>query len=246
MSDAPLVLSLFPGIGLLDRAFEEAGFSVVRGPDLLWGGDVRRFRARSGAFDGVIGGPPCQPFSRLVNLVRAKGLEPRHANLIPEYERIVGEAQPDWFLMEEVVAAPLPAVPGYRVHSLTLNNRWFGDSFGADQERVRRISFGTRDGRRLPLEVAPLLSPRWEPVVAGDARPTPVKMVRGGLKSTAGKAPRTVAQMLELQGLPPDFLDEAPFTDSAKRVVLGNGTPLPMGRAIARAVQRAVTQTNGT
>jgi hypothetical protein len=38
-----LVLSLFPGIGLLDRAFEEAGFCVVRGPDLLWGGDVRVF-----------------------------------------------------------------------------------------------------------------------------------------------------------------------------------------------------------
>jgi hypothetical protein len=30
------VLSLFPGIGLLDRAFEECGFMVVRGPDLLW------------------------------------------------------------------------------------------------------------------------------------------------------------------------------------------------------------------
>jgi hypothetical protein len=39
----PLVLSLFPGIGLLDTAFEENGFCVVRGPDLLWGGDVRLF-----------------------------------------------------------------------------------------------------------------------------------------------------------------------------------------------------------
>ena len=38
-----LVLSLFPGIGLLDMAFEEAGFTVVRGPDLLRGGDIRRF-----------------------------------------------------------------------------------------------------------------------------------------------------------------------------------------------------------
>lgn len=35
-----LVLSLFPGIGLLDRGFEAEGFCVVRGPDLLWGGDV--------------------------------------------------------------------------------------------------------------------------------------------------------------------------------------------------------------
>lgn len=33
-----LVLSLFPGVGLLDRAFEECGLCIVRGPDKLWGG----------------------------------------------------------------------------------------------------------------------------------------------------------------------------------------------------------------
>jgi len=49
----PLVLSLFPGIGLLDMAFEEEGFCVVRGPDLLWGGDVRRFHPPAGRVDGV-------------------------------------------------------------------------------------------------------------------------------------------------------------------------------------------------
>lgn len=38
-----LVLSLFPGIGLLDRAFEAEDFAVVRGPDLIWGGNVRDF-----------------------------------------------------------------------------------------------------------------------------------------------------------------------------------------------------------
>jgi DNA (cytosine-5)-methyltransferase 1 len=52
-----LVLSLFPGIGLLDRAFEEEGFAVVRGPDLLWGGDVKLFHPPPGKFKGVIGGP---------------------------------------------------------------------------------------------------------------------------------------------------------------------------------------------
>lgn len=56
----PLVLSLFPGIGLLDMAFEAEGFCVVRGPDLLWGGDIKRFHPPAGRFDGVIGGPPCQ------------------------------------------------------------------------------------------------------------------------------------------------------------------------------------------
>lgn len=66
-----LVLSLFPGIGMLDMAFEEAGFCVVRGPDLLWGGDVRQFGPPAGKFDGVIGGPPCQfasSMSRLTGL----------------------------------------------------------------------------------------------------------------------------------------------------------------------------------
>ena len=38
-----LVLSLFPGIDLLGMAFEEEGFTVVRGPDLIWGGDIKRF-----------------------------------------------------------------------------------------------------------------------------------------------------------------------------------------------------------
>src|SRR5437660_11815578 len=85
-----LVLSLFPGIGLLDMAFELEGFCVVRGPDLLWGGDIRRFHPPAGKFDGVIGGPPCQPFTRLRHLIAAKGQQPRHPNLIPEFERVVG------------------------------------------------------------------------------------------------------------------------------------------------------------
>jgi DNA (cytosine-5)-methyltransferase 1 len=55
-----LVLSLFPGIGLLDRAFKAEGFTVVLGPDVLWGGDIREFRPPAGRFDGIIGGPPCR------------------------------------------------------------------------------------------------------------------------------------------------------------------------------------------
>lgn len=231
-----LVLSVFPGLGFLDRAFEEEGYCVVRGPDVLWGGDVRRFSPPAGVFVGVIGGPPCQPFSRLRHMVEANGYQPRHANLIPEYERVVEEAQPDWWLMEDVPAAPLPAVEGYRVHSQILNNRWLG----AEQERVRRISFGTRDGAALHVEPAALLAAVWEPAVTGHAAPTPVKRHRTGVKSTAGKAPRTIGQMLELQGLPPDHLDECPLTESGKRLVVGNGVPQYMGRAIARAVKRAM------
>lgn len=243
-----LVCSTFPGLGLLDRAFELEGFCVVRGPDVIWGGDVRSFHPPAHVFGGVIGGPPCQPFSRLRHIVEANGYKPRHDNLIPEFERVVAEGQPDWFLMEEVPAAPLPVVPGYIVESLILNNRQVpsepGDIMGPEQNRVRRFSFGTRDGRRLLPDVALVENPVWQPAVAGDQRGTPVKMAHhaGGeikAKSTASKGSRTIGEMLTLQGLPGDLLDECPFTESGKRQAIGNGVPLPLGRAIARAVRRA-------
>lgn len=241
-----VVLSLFPGIGLLDRAFEEEGFCVVRGPDVLWGGDVRRFHVPAGRFDGVIGGPPCQPFSQLVHMVRANGYEPRHENLIPEFERIVGEAQPAWFLMEEVRAAPLPDVPGYRLHSQMVNAR----HVGSPQNRERRISFGTPDGRTLRLDTDVFEPQEWAFAVTGDARQRPVAMLAGGKrKSTAtggltssldrGGGSLPFERMCELQGLPAGFLSESPFTVSGKRQAVGNGVPLPLGRAIARAVRTA-------
>ncbi|MBE0691335.1 MAG: DNA cytosine methyltransferase [Anaerolineae bacterium] len=91
-----LVLELFPGAGLFGKAFEALGATVVRGPDILWGGDVREFHGAAGRFDGVIGGPPCQTFSR------AAVSGSRAINLIPEYVRIVGECAPKWAVMENV------------------------------------------------------------------------------------------------------------------------------------------------
>ena len=60
-----MILSIFPGVDLLGRAFEEKGYSVVRGPDLIYGGDIRSFRVDPDLFEGVIGGPPCPDFSLL-------------------------------------------------------------------------------------------------------------------------------------------------------------------------------------
>lgn len=54
----------------------------------------------------------------------------------------------------------------------------------------------------------------------------------------AGK--RSVARRLELQGLNPHLLDHAPFTDTGKKEVIGNGVPLPMETAIAKAVRIAL------
>ena len=59
------IVSLFPGIGILDKGFEDEGFCVLRGPDLIWGGDIRRFHLPPEVCQGIIGGPPCQDFSSL-------------------------------------------------------------------------------------------------------------------------------------------------------------------------------------
>lgn len=230
-----LVLSLFPGIGLLDMAFEEEGFCVVRGPDLLWGGDIHRFHPPTGRFDGVIGGPPCQAFSEASRLTGS-----RKANLIPEFERCIAEAQPHWFVMENVTGAPLPAVAGYQVHDQVLNNRWLcsGDGVGNEQSRKRRFSFGTTDGARLVItEIATLTNPVFEPCVLASEK---AKGQPGRGTYSERRAPRPIARQAVLMGLPADFLADAPFTESGKGRVIGNGVPLPMGRAVARAVKRAI------
>ena len=259
-----LVLSLFPGIGLLDMAFEQEGFTIVRGPDVLWGGDIRRFHPPAGIFDGVIGGPPCQTFSRLAIMTRFNGHEPKFGNLIPEFERCVQEAAPRWFLMENVRDAPLPLVSGYALQTQLVNNRWFEDGLtGAEQNRKRRVSFGTADGRPLIWDVAlfehnhvagGVTSSDGGGVMRG-RRPFPVTARHAGRVSwapavTAGPGGDTSKQYVysledacELQGLPRDFTEHMPFRKEAKLKAVANGVPIPMGRAIARAVKRAVYPT---
>jgi DNA (cytosine-5)-methyltransferase 1 len=251
-----LVLSLFPGIGLLDMAFEEAGFCVVRGPDLLWGGDIRRFHPPAGRFDGVIGGPPCQVFSRMRHINPKAG--ERHGNLIPEFERCVSEARPSWFLMENVPEAPPPSVYPYTMHIETVRDVWCG----GETTRLRRFTFGHLDiatamrfrpetlalHRTDPSQAALAGGARRVPVaLGGGARRVPValggsgkvkasrRVCAGDLKTEAG-----FAAALKAQGLPADFLADAPFTVAAKIKAVGNGVPLAMGRAIASAVLRAL------
>lgn len=236
-----LVLSLFPGIGLLDMAFEEEGFCVVRGPDLLWGGDIKRFHPPAGRFDGVIGGPPCQQFSQ-VNQAARMGLTPLAANLIPEFERCIAEAHPSWFAMENVRQAPLPAVRGYVIQDVLFNNR----EVGGVQNRIRRFSFGTHAGARLPIEFHALEPADYEPCVTANgtqwqserSSPTPSGKRKGFSRSD--RSARALIRYIAAQGLPVGFLDDAPFTVEGKVRVVGNGVPLAMGRAVAKAVRRAI------
>ena len=239
----PLILSLFPGIDLLGRAFEEEWpeACVVRGPDLLWGGDIRRFHPPAGKFDGVIGGPPCKGESQLAHLNGKPGV-----SMQDEFSRCVRETRARWYVMEAVKArgmclcvggptggsawgSPLvhdAACPGWATIT-TLSPRWLGEK----QSRVRH--FHSNLDLRPFIEQAALEPTEYKyAVLAG----------HGGAEGSVYRRMATYAwpEMCELQGLPPAF-DIPGFTRAAKREAVGNGVPLPMGRAIARAVRRAVS-----
>jgi DNA (cytosine-5)-methyltransferase 1 len=245
-----LVLSLFPGIGLLDRAFELEGFCVVRGPDLLWGGDVRSFHPPAGRFEGVIGGPPCQAHSQLVHLVRHNGFKVA-ADLIPEFARCVLEARPRWFLMENVRRAPSPVVPGYRSTVSLVRDVWVG----GDTRRLRKFTFGLEESIERAVDgftVEQLALHRPDPrpsVLAQGGRWVPVTIGGSGKPKKFGKrkgriyrdtSTRYFNEAKVAQGLPADF--ELPsFTVAAKIRAIGEGVPLSLGRAVARAVQAIVS-----
>ena len=241
-----LVLSVFPGIDLLGRAFEEEGYCIVRGPDLLWGGDIRTFHPPAGVFEGIIGGPPCKGESNLAALNRQQG-----ETMVGEFWRVVSEAQPKWWVMEAVVdhsrrctcdwgdgeygprggsawgspAIHIKTCSSQIPHTLALNPRWLGE------KQSRRRFFHSNLNLEAHVEVALFEHPEWKHAVLA---------VHGGREGSVlrGMATYTWVEMCELQGLPADF-DLPPFTRAGKREALGNGVPMVMGRAIAQAVRRA-------
>jgi DNA (cytosine-5)-methyltransferase 1 len=261
----PLVLSLVPGIGLLDMAFEQEGFCVVRGPDVLWGGDIRRFNPPAGVFQGVIGGPPCQCFSKLSHMVRQNGHEPVFGNLIPEFERCVREARPRWWVMENVPDAPRPfggvegpepfGAEGYGIYCCLLNNRWCIDpetNEPAKPNRLRAWTFGFLGERRvLPITTAVFEHMEYEyAATGGSQRPAKnghvIAMNRGGkpkrsrMPFNTKSAAAAAQELCRKQGVPANFLEHSPFRKDALCKMLGNGVPYPMGRAIARAVKEVL------
>jgi len=240
----PLILSCFPGVDLLGRAFEEEWpeACIVRGPDLIFGGDIRSFHVPAGRFDGIIGGPPCQAFSRLRYFVENNGLKVAE-NLIPEFERIVSTAEPEWFLMENVPEAPAPHVPGYHTTSRLMRDVWCGGK----TNRMRRFTFGSCEPLLFHIESLALHCSDPEPTVTASGgappgwKPTARHLAMRKGKVAAGfKTASYLSKALRDQGLPTDFLDNAPFTVAGKIRAIGNGVPMALGRAVAQAVKRAL------
>ena len=241
-------MSLFPGADLFGEAFEREGFCVVRGPELIIGQDIRTWSAIEGKFDVVIGGPPCKSFSSV-----GRWKKPSQGNLIPEFERVVSEARPTVFVMENVREAPLPYVDGYATHNHVLN----AHHYGANQNRVRRFTFGYKyDGalNSWPFLIENLLpahkrTPDPFPTVLACEHKYPAKMTAG---HKVGRR-LTIREVCELQGVPKKadmkFLQRGthtPFKVEFTYVLIGNGVEMNTGRVIARAVKNGLEQLSPT
>lgn len=213
-----LILSLFPGADFLGRAFEASGFSVVRGPDTLWDQRIEDFHCRCpGRFDGIVGGPPCQNYSD-ANRRRDTSEGDR---LVLEFLRLIDEARPSWFLMENVRNVPSVRIAGYSVQRLDITDC----ACGGRQRSLRHVQFGSQCGD--------IIRPRR----TSEARSnTPRVMTR-----PTSPHDRHVRR-LDRMGAP--HLPLRSLTVAARARVVGNGVPWQMGLALAEAVASRGPSTN--
>lgn len=137
------VLSICTGMGLLCRAFMDAGFEVVPGCEIdprmrrmheqLCGGeylchDIQDLPAivTGMHFDGVIGGPPCQALSK----TRAMR-PPKYGDLTVWVLRVLAAAKPLWFLFENVASLGVQGAQHIRLDAMHFGKphqsrpRWF-------------------------------------------------------------------------------------------------------------------------
>lgn len=169
------ILSIFPGIDVLGQGFENNDFCVVRGPDKMLGGDNRNFHPPKNCFSGLIGGSPCQDFSKLNRNPKTNSI-----SLLNDYIRTVLAADVDWFLFENVACAPNFEIDGYICQRFPLDLAWFSEF-----SRLRYFVFGSKSGKQL------------NPMIGKKG------MVRGG--AVVGGDDRPFASMCEIQGLPHGF-----------------------------------------
>ena len=115
----PTIGSLFAGIGGFDLGFERAGFRTEwqveinpvnravlghRFPGARRFEDVRRVgKGELGRVDVVTAGFPCQDLSVMGSVSERKGLSGERSGLFREVIRILGEVQPAWVVLENVV-----------------------------------------------------------------------------------------------------------------------------------------------
>jgi DNA (cytosine-5)-methyltransferase 1 len=217
-----LVLSLFPGIDLLGIGFERRGFCVVRGPDIISGQDIRNFHPPMNKFDGVIGGSPCQDFSK----ARRKPPTGYGLEMLYEFIRVVTEAQPHWFLLENVPSIPDIHIENYSIQRLDMNAL----ECGLQQNRLRHFQYGSKYGY--------VISPIRKRINRDNIQRTCLAS-EGNNNSR-----RNWQDFCVLQGLEPTF-DLPGISIRNKYRAVGNGVPVPMAEQLAEAIKNPIDHVNG-
>ncbi|KUI09903.1 SacI methylase [Mycolicibacterium acapulense] len=204
-----VAISLFSGAGGLDLGAEAAGFDVLAAverdrdaaltmeknfpklaspvlqQDILATPTSELLRAarlhKGQRPDLLLGGPPCTPFSKSGFWLEYKrsGLDP-DASLLQAYTRVLREAKPKTFVLENVYAltfnnkASRPALErllreideaGYGCRVKVLN----AADFGVPQLRPRLFIVGAPKGERIPNHPEPTHGGRWERRDTGNA-----------------------------------------------------------------------------
>jgi DNA (cytosine-5)-methyltransferase 1 len=171
----PKIVSIFSGVGGIDFGFEEAGFETIFASDIweracdslkvnfpnsevvcddIINIDFKKIRNTHKSIDGLVGGPPCPPFSksRFYRKEKERGIDDLDGyTTVINYFRAVEELKPKFFFFENVhgfVFKPhksaLELVEneserlGYKISHKVLNSA----DYGVAQTRQRFICVG--------------------------------------------------------------------------------------------------------
>lgn len=180
-------ISLYTGVGGLDFGFEAAGFRIAVAVEMdpiacrtirlnrswpVLEGDVHAFSSEAilakaglqpGEADMLIGGPPCQPYSKSSYWVKGDSarLDDPRSNTLIAYLRVLRDTRPRAFLLENVHGLAYQGKDEglrYLVEGIEEVNRQAGTrygvhwailnaaEFGVPQFRERVFLVGSRDG----------------------------------------------------------------------------------------------------
>jgi DNA (cytosine-5)-methyltransferase 1 len=140
--------------------------------------------------------------------------------MLKQFARIVREAQPDWWLLENVSRVPDVQIAGYNRQRFSLDQSWWDPV-----SRLRHWQYGFR------WRVDDAFFSAWLDPPLGTPRPDCVP-------AALANDDRPWDTVRALQGLPESY-DLPGFTAAGKVAAVGNGVPQSMGRAVALAMLAA-------